>query len=78
MPPQDEGHILRQRVRAERDALIDKLARGAFSAENISGGYREITGRVSALDWMEQQIEDVFRSSFPELWSQPPSTQKRE
>lgn len=65
--------MLRERVREERKALIEKLARGAYSAENVQGGYREICGRIISLDWIEDQVNEIFRSSFPELWNQPPS-----
>lgn len=75
---EDEGRTFLRRIRDEREELVRQIARGAYTAKNKAGGYREIVGLIKGLDRAEELILEIFRSSFPELWSTPPSLQKQD
>lgn len=65
MPAEDEGERLIRMISERRRTIIDGIAHGAPSADNIATGYREMTGWVKALDDIEEMVRKVYSAWLP-------------
>lgn len=72
MPLEDEARTFLRELRQKKQEIINDISRGGYSADNVAGGYREMTGWVKAYDACETLLTEKFRASFPELWNDTP------
>lgn len=65
MPAEDESERLLRMIVDRRREIVDLIAHGAPSADNVAGGYRYMTGQVNALDDVEDMVRKVFSAWLP-------------
>ncbi len=66
MRGEDDVERLLRVIDERRQEIIDLIAHGGASADNVSAGYRDLTGQVKGLDLAEQVIREVMRPYLPE------------
>lgn len=71
MPAEDEAEKLLRVLRKKRSEAVEQIASGTVSAENVQGGYREVTGRINGFDEAIEAVLDVFKGWFPENHRSP-------
>ena len=62
----DEVDRLLRLIAERRQELVEQLATGSVPSDNVSGGYRETSGRIIGLDTANDLVRDVFRGWLPE------------
>lgn len=65
---EDEAERLLRQIAERRKELAEQIIQGGVSADNVKGGYREISGIILGLDAAADMVRDVFRGWLP----QPP------
>lgn len=66
MRSEDEAQRLLRLLHEERASLVERIAQGGVSADNVAGGYRELTGMVKGLDTAVEYVKDVFKGWLPD------------
>ncbi len=74
MPGEDEVDRLLRMIAERRAELVEQIAQGGVSPENVQGGYREMTGRLLGLDAATELVREVFRGWLPEPPPKPKPT----
>ena len=64
---EDDVERLLREIDDRRKALIEQIARGGVSVDNVAGGYRDLTGQVKGFDEAEALVREVMRPYLPEV-----------
>lgn len=60
MRGEEPSDALLRLLNEDRAALIERVVRGDAPSDNISGGYRDITGQIKGLDRAIARTREIF------------------
>lgn len=63
---ESEAELLLRQIAERRKDLAEQIIQGGVSADNIKGGFREVSGMILGLDMATDLIRDVFRGELPQ------------
>jgi hypothetical protein len=63
---EEELDVVLRKIEAARQEISNLIAHGGVSADNVQGGYRDMSGRIRGLDEAEGIIREAFKGWLPQ------------